>query len=191
MGNAIQLFLEGRVNHYPSIEGQFIVLTQAIEALGRATVTAAYMDKEEFKKVRRVVADAIPTTVSAPHREKLESQIYFGNELSLKQRTLELLGTLEEETQRLICLSSETFVAGVVNTRNYLTHFTEKLRKKAFQDGEQILWANARMTMLLRILLLKYVGLDEALIRQRISKNWRLAQTIKRARGFPECVSSS
>jgi hypothetical protein len=100
-----------------------------------------------------------------------------------------LLGSLEEDTQRLVCKSTDAFVSGIVETRNYLNHYTDELRAKAFDDGEQMYWANVRMTMLLRIVLLKDVGLNEGTIRTAINAHNRLRQLVKGARHFPESVT--
>jgi hypothetical protein len=191
VGNAILLFLEGRENNYPSIEGQFLVLTQALETISRATMTCEYMTRTEFEKVRKVLSQAIPSDLDHGHKESLKKKVEYGHEHSLRKRINSLLRSLEEETQRLVCKSTDNFVAGVVDTRNYLNHYTEELRQKAFLEGEHMYWANIRMTMLLRILLLKYVGLDEVVIREAIKSHMRLGQLVEGATHFSECVANA
>jgi hypothetical protein len=79
IGSAILLFLEGRENNYPSIEGQFLVLTQGLEAISRATMTSEYMTDADYNQVRQALYTAIPATVDPSHRASLRNRIKYGN----------------------------------------------------------------------------------------------------------------
>ncbi len=63
----------------------------------------------------------------------------------------------------MVARDIEAFVDGVVNTRNYLTHYDEESRAKAWADAD-LFYSNQRLRVLLCILLLRELGLDADVI---------------------------
>ncbi len=172
--SAIHLFMDGQRQH-GSLEGRFLTLTQAFEAVSRATVSADYMAPAEYEKVKSRIIAAIPAEVASDHRASLKSRINYGNEYSLRKRLTQAVESLPPEAIECICKSTSAFVAGVVETRNYLTHYSDDLRVKALR-GADLSWACERVAMLLRILLLRELGLDMALIVRQVKEHPRLLQ---------------
>jgi len=130
--SAINLFIsvqENRSEVY--VEERFLTATQSLEAFSRGTVQAEYMAKHEYEDTKRLLNAAIPKSVGADHRAALKSRINFGNEHSLRKRISTLLNSLSEATVQCVCASKKDFINGIVDTRNYLTHLTDDLRRKA------------------------------------------------------------
>jgi len=187
--DAFELFDAGRHARDSTIQARFLILTQSIEAFSRATTSSKYMEDDEYKAVRQQLCSHIPQNVSKPHRDSLKKRIEFGNEFSLRKRIAALLQGLSKESLELVCCNKENFIAGVVSTRNYLTHYTDDLRLEALTDAD-LFWACEKLTTLLRILLLKSLGIDEALIYQHIIAHHRLAQKVKIAKNYAESTNN-
>ena len=186
LAEAINLFSAGR-SWTDSLEVRFQLLCQSLEAFSRATSSLQYMPNEDYESVKTTLIKSIPSVVSASHRTKLKSQITFGNEYSLRKRVENLLDSLQPETLNLICVSRSLFVKGVVNTRNYLTHYTDELRATALRDAD-LYWAGEKIALLVRVVLLKHVGIPEELICDRIRKYPPLAQCLLAAGNHREAL---
>lgn len=179
--SGIHLYVDEKGGQY-TLEGRLIVLTQALEAFCRATFTSEYMTVEDYQKVRSHLNESIPKDVSSDHRNALKKKIEYGYEHSLRKRLTTLLGSLRPETVGMVCQSPKDFVAGVVDTRNYFTHYTDELRSKAL-DHLDLYWACEKLSLLLRICLLKWMGLDEEVIAKTLKMlKWGRIEKAKEAR---------
>lgn len=163
------------------------MLSQAVETFSRAQGKAEYMAEDKYQAVKDVLVKAIPSSLGSGHRDALKSRIKYGNEYALRKRLELLMDSLSPESQGIICKSRPKFVSGFVDTRNYLTHYTDELRGKALM-GSDLFWACHRLLMLIRILLLKEFGLEEEIVSKRIMKNGTLRQHIRLYGQCPECV---
>lgn len=185
--NSIHLFMDGQ-RQKGSSEGRFLTLSQALEAFSRATTVSTYMPSETYEAIKDRITAAIPCNVSSDHRLSLKSRIKYGNEYSLRKRLTQAVESLPPDAIELICKSKSKFVSGVVDTRNYLTHYSDELRENALH-GAKLFWATERMAMLLRILLLRELGIDMPLITQRIREHSRLLQYHHLYHKHPETAS--
>ena len=187
---AIALFLDARYRPRLTVDSQFLLLAQSIEAFGRATVGGEYVSEEEFKPIRKALTEAIPPTVELGHREALKNRIRYGYQHSLRKRIETLFGTLKPLTAAIVCANQEAFVEKVVNMRHYLSHRTDELRELA-TDGADLYWTCEQLMLLLRLLLLKHFGLEEDMIVDRLQKGHRTSQVIakwkKRAKAAKQC----
>jgi hypothetical protein len=173
--DSIGLFMEGREFGGLNLNNHFVILCQALEVFSRATTSAKYMAEADYATVKAALEAAIPSGVSADHKASLKSRINYGDEFSLRKRVKELILTLEADTVKCVCKSAKSFEDGLANTRNYLTHYTDELRPRAL-SGSDLYWASERAAMLIRILLLKHLGIPEATIRKHIGEHSRLMQ---------------
>lgn len=169
--SAMYLFMNALRQSGTDPRPRFLATTQAIEAFSRATTDSKYMPADDYEKlVERVLEDAIPACVTRDHRNSLKTRIKYGYEHSQRKQLQGLMNSLQPEMQECICRSVGEFVSGAIDTRNYLTHYTEALRKHALQ-GVELAWATEKLLMLLRVLFLRYLGIDEALIVRRITEH--------------------
>jgi hypothetical protein len=188
MLDAIALTMDARRNRERSWHVRFLLLAQAVEVFSRATTASTYMPGADYEKVAAALSSAIPEGVSTAHRASLKSKIKYGNELAFYKRVLQLVKSLSKPAQEIVCKNPAEFARGIADTRNYYTHFTDELRPKAL-TGEAGIRAGEKLLLLLRILLLKHVGLNEELIVERMSEHHRLLQTIALWKSQPESIS--
>jgi hypothetical protein len=145
-------------------------LIQSVETFHRNMRKGQYLTEKDFKPIRTALTSAIPGGIGDDLREALKSKIRYGYEYSLRKRLQLLFAELEPETIKLITTNAASLTGKIVDTRNYFTHYTEELKKLAF-DGEALHHANYKLRVLLIILLLKETGLSEAVIREAICGN--------------------
>lgn len=190
MRTAKSLFFSTIHTPSPFVDARFLSLAQALECYSRGTSSACYVSTDEYGKIEQAVTEAIPTGVPKPLRDALKSRIKYGNEFSLRKRIRELLDGLESPTIDLLCTDTDDFIAGIVASRNYLTHYSEETEEDALH-GSDLYWAAEKLKMLLRVLFLKRLGFDETAIRARVHAHPTLSQFITRWRDAPERGSSS
>jgi len=155
----------------------FLNLIQGVESFHRNLRAGKYIGTSGFRKISKILREAIPEDVTGDFRQSLESRISFGNEYSLRTRIRLLFQELDEKTARLISQNPEEFIDRIVATRNYFTHYTTGLKRKAF-DGDALYYAYQKLRILLIILLLKEVGLDESVIRRAVCQNNELTYSL-------------
>jgi hypothetical protein len=187
--SAIHLFMNAQRNNGPSLEPRFLTATQGVEAFSRATTSSFYMPEDQYRtEVAPALVDAIPEVVCSHHRESLIKRIQFANEHSFRKRITSLLKSLSSLATDCVCASVQNFMDGLVDTRNYLTHYPDALRPKAL-TGVDLSWATEKLLMLLRILLLKHIGIKEDLIALRVKSHPMLMQHILIWKQFRESLS--
>ncbi len=172
--DGIILFSDARRSR-GEIVGRFLILTQAVEAVSRATSDDVYMPVEEYEQVRHALFDAIPKTVATDHRASLKSRIKYGNEVSLRNRLKRAFDAIGDDATACVCTSRSNFINRVVDTRNYLTHYSDELRDGALR-GVELSWACEKLAMLLRFLLLQQVGIAPEFAAERFKNHSRLMQ---------------
>lgn len=168
LGQVYELFLGAEYNPslYPHLH--FLSLMQALETYHRHVSDGKYLPETEYETVRESLVSAIPVGTPTPLRDALKSRIKYGNEFSLRKRLNELFAGLSDSNKELIAPNIATFISNVVDTRNYLTHYTDELKAQALEDVD-LFNANLRLNILLTVLLLKELGIEEGLITELIS----------------------
>jgi len=168
LGQAYELFLGAEYNPslYPHLH--FLSLMQALETYHRHDSVGKYLLDTEYETVRKSLVSAIPAGTSTSLRDALKSRIKYGNEFSLRKRLSEILSGVSHDNKKLIAPNIATFISNVVDTRNYLTHYSEDLREQTL-EGADLINANLRLKILLTLLLLKELGIEEGLISELIS----------------------
>jgi hypothetical protein len=153
------------------LETRFLPIVQAAEVFARVAVPGHVAEPAEVTRVKNAVVAAIPSNVVKPLREAIKNSLGFANELRLAQRLHALLDTLDGETIKLVCADRDKFVRGIVNTRNYFTHYTDRYDR--ILQSVEIHWATVKLTTLLKLVLLKRIGLPEAQLQELFHKNHR------------------
>jgi hypothetical protein len=161
----------------------FLNLIQAIETFHRNIRKGQYLTETDFEPIRTALTSAIPEGVGSDLRAALTNKIRYGYEYSLRKRLGQLFAELEPQTIKLITDDPATFAGKIVDTRNYFTHYTDELKKLAFEDDE-VHYANYKLRVLLIILLLKEIGLSEAIIREAVCHNRELLYGLSEGQGI-------
>jgi hypothetical protein len=171
------LFFSTFYNESMYLESVFLNLIQALETYSRATMDAKYVTPEEYQKIAAALNAAIPAETPSSLKQSLKSRIKYGNEYSLRKRVDGILSSLEPETVKLVCPNTAKLRDSLVDTRNYLTHYTEELKEDAIR-GPGLFYANLRMKLLLTIVLCKEIGVEEKSIRSALLKDNKWMQLI-------------
>lgn len=159
------------------LESAFLSLTQALETYSRSVRDARYVEPDEYQMIAASLIAAIPPGTPPDLKQSLRSRIKYGNEYSLRKRLTEILGSLEPETVKLICNDPKRFANRIVDTRNYLTHYTNELKADAVR-GAELYIANLRLQLLLTILLCKELGIIESSLCEVLKQNPKWLQII-------------
>jgi hypothetical protein len=163
------LFFLPIYNRALNVEFQFLGLLQALEALHRATIGGSYMSVTEYESTCRHLVSEIPAALTTDHRDALKSRMRYGYEYSLRKRLSELVDVITMQTMYKITNGEDPrrFLRRVVDTRNYLTHYDERLKAASMAPREMIK-ANHSLTLLLRFLILREIGVPVDLALDRL-----------------------
>ncbi|MCR4409922.1 MAG: hypothetical protein QHH43_05290 [Candidatus Saccharicenans sp.] len=147
---------------------EFLSLVQALESYHRRILNGKYVTDEEFEPLYEAIKKAVPNDIDCNFRESLLNKAKYLNEFSLRKRLRDIIDRLGDWIETFIN-SPESFIEDVCNTRNYLTHYDERLESKA-KTGEELYWLVQRMRFLLEICFLKELGLSEEKIKALVIK---------------------
>jgi ApeA N-terminal domain 1 len=146
--------------HSSYLENQFLMLAQALETYHRRTSErTTYLPKATFKQLRLALVNVIQTheSLSEDLCTTFAGKLSFFNEISLRERIRDILNRVGASEYGPV-LGAEAFVADVVNTRNYLTHYDQKSKANAAQ-GEKLWNLTDQLRTLLEQCLLIELGL--------------------------------
>ncbi|MGG0644739.1 HEPN domain-containing protein [Sporosarcina gallistercoris] len=145
----------------------FLKVVQAVEAFSRRMRNNKIWSDEEFEATK----ERLTLQIQDDEDKKLIAGI-LSNEPRLRQRLKEIFS----EVNDIFGISSDkrkSFINKIVNTRNYYTHFDERLKDQIF-DAIPMYYITKYMKLVLRVLILRELGIDNDLIKQRMSGNQEL-----------------
>ena len=155
---------------------QFLNMARALEAYHRHLYDKPYMCETTYKQKKKIVIKAIRDTFSKPFSEKLIQDLAYGNRYSFALRldsiSGEVLSDFEELLEGLFG-DVENFVRTVVDTRNKLTHVSEKPAKHAIPDDDLTSLHEyvTKMRILLRVCFLVEMEFPPDLVKHLITEN--------------------
>lgn len=171
------------------LETRFLPFVQAVEVLCRAVEPGQIVDKRVYGPIRKEIIRSIPEDTPEELREAIVRSLGYANERTLRERFVAILGGLKPETTELFCVNPTDFVRGVVETRNYLTHYSG--RSESVLRGMQLHWATVKLQTMMRVLLLKRLGIPESGLLSLLKKNHGLSNERRTWQEVPELGSSS
>lgn len=149
------------------LEQRFLSLAQAVESFHRRSRKNCVLPKSEHKqKINRII-NAVPED----DKYWLQTKLAYSNEPTLFNRLEELCDEFSAVLDGLIP-DTALFRRKVRDTRNYYTHYDEKLKKKAAM-GQELFNLTQKLKMLLELCFLKEVGFDEITMKRLIERNRR------------------
>ncbi|SMC02108.1 hypothetical protein SAMN00768000_0321 [Sulfobacillus thermosulfidooxidans DSM 9293] len=138
-------------------EFNFLAIIQALEGYHRRKYPEKkYMDDDAYTRVIASWLSQLPVSLKQPHKDSLKTRIKYGNEYSLRTRFKKLFTIItQSETEAIVSNYGETrFIEKVIDTRNYLTHYTQELTVRAAQ-GKELIHLTKRLRVFLLLLILK------------------------------------
>lgn len=139
-------------------EFHFLALSQAIESFHRCVYGGQYVTDKEYELIKDVLIKAIPDDLDEDFKKSLKKGLEHGNEFSLMKRLKELVNQFWKNCLENFVRKKSTFIDDIYNTRNYLTHYDERLKNKAVL-GEDLFHLNERLKLFLTVLLLDQLGI--------------------------------
>ena len=110
------------------------------------------------------------------YRSWIIGRLSHGNEISLAVRIKRIIepykSHLGNSSQR------NRLVRGIVNTRNYLTHYSKSLESDRLR-GEKLWHVCEKMEAIFQLHLLEQLGFTESLVAKVLDRNRRLKEKIK------------
>jgi hypothetical protein len=112
------------------LDNRFLMLAQALEAFHRHSSKETAYSTDEYDMLCQALQQAIPEGF----KDWLKNRLEYGNELPLRKRLKFLFNGFEPVYSGR--KSVKHLVTHIVDTRNYLTHYDERLRNKAARGAE-------------------------------------------------------
>lgn len=149
-------------------ESKFLALAQSLETLHRRTSDKTLMPADQYATFSDNLLEIAPETT----HEWLRNKIKFGNEITFKQRLLDLI----EPFQSLVGGSKrkKSITHKIVTSRNYYTHYNPDLEKDA-QKGVDLLNLTYTMEALCKLIFLQKLGFSVEDIEKMITYSLKQA----------------
>lgn len=166
---SLGLYFSAVSGDHKYLDGRFLALAQGLETYHRRTSTETLMDVAEFRSMVATLLWKCPK----PNRKWLRGRLFHGNEINLGQRVKRIIepykSYLGNSKQR------NKIIRGVVNTRNYLTHYSEELENDSVKGLD--LWGLCqKMEAVFQLHLLQQLGFEKSDIERMLGSNYKLKQ---------------
>ncbi|OZT78260.1 HEPN domain-containing protein [Salinicoccus roseus] len=184
----IDLYLSS-LYHHTSLERHFLNMVQALEAYHRLTRNNQILSKEEHAEKISSIVESVPDE----HQEWVKQRLAFSNEPTLHHRLEDLLtpisnNGLHEYDFRYHYLfrfqdkEKVQIIRDIKNTRNYNTHFDERLKKKAIKE-ENLYQLVSLLKLMMEFYLLNELEISEEDI---LELTWAKSQQLSLQYNFLE-----
>lgn len=149
------------------LEHEFLSYAQAIESYHRRTTQNFELPPNEH--AQRI--EAIVNSVPEEHRKWLSQKLNYSNEPNLRTRLKEIFAMNEQIFAIFLDKkAAKHFVAKVVTTRNYLTHYSQENADQA-ASGDDLAQLNLLMKIVIEVCLLRELGFSLEVIQGLLSRN--------------------
>lgn len=167
----IFILLDALTDHSKFEEADFLRAWQGVEAFHRIVLQDTAALKEAFKPKLKQILDAL--AFDEELKATVQARLTTAYEPVAKERLRSLIRENKyllpgEVTEEMIT----TWAKEMGNTRNYLTHFDPKEKKKKV-DGRRLYQYTTLLNWLLVVLILKRLGLNDELLKN-LSKHQHL-----------------
>ncbi len=169
---AFNLYFASKAGAHKYLDGRFLSLAQGIETLHRRNSKDTFMPEGEFGDFIAALVKSCPSD----QQDWLAKKLEYANELPLRRRIRQMLEPFEslygDSKQR------KQFIGKVIDTRNYLTHYDEKLAQQAAK-GESLWSLCMKLEALFQLHFLRLIGLDGDFIKNLVNENHALRSKLE------------
>ncbi len=134
----------------------FLNLAQSAETFHARLHDHTRMDKKDYTVMKNEIRDKVPEK----YHSWLNEQFAFGNHLNLDTRLNELVDNYSNSLIDIIIKDKKEFIQQVKDSRNYYTHYSSTLEKRALEDVE-LMRLTEKLKMLLVSAFLHEIGLSK------------------------------
>lgn len=163
---AYNLLFEHFYNDEIFNENTFLNLAQAAETFHARIHNHTKMTEQDYDEMKNEIMASAP----AKYHDWLDGQFAFGNSLNLHTRLTELIEKYSSDVLNHYLGDMEQFVKQVKWARNYYTHYSASLEKKALK-GSQLFYLSMKLKILLVCSFLIEIGFDREKLKPLIERN--------------------
>ncbi|MGQ0476261.1 ApeA N-terminal domain 1-containing protein [Acinetobacter variabilis] len=169
---AMNLYFSTKMDAQKYLEGKFLALAQGLETYHRRTSNETLMDTDAFTKLVEEIINGCPEG----NREWLQGRLMHGNELNLGKR----LKCIIEPFKKYLGNSGERskLLRSIVNTRNYLTHYSKSLEGEA-ANGTALWEICEKIEAIFNLHFLKVIGFTTEEISSVVENSRSLQSKLK------------
>lgn len=170
LGPAFDLYFASKRIQY--LDTRFLLLAQAIETLHRRNSPGTFMPDGQFQELIQTIMKACPRE----HEKWLTEKVRYANELSLRKRLQQMLDPFRSyygDPKKI-----DSLISRVVDTRNYLTHYDERLVGRALQ-GKALWDLCGKLEGVLQLHFLRLMGLDETVVSTISADSYSLREKLQ------------
>lgn len=169
---ALNLYFSTKAGAQKYLQGKFLALAQGLETYHRRTSSEMLMEPTSFESLVSKILNDCPEE----HVAWLKGRLMYGNEINLGKRLQRIiepfkahLGTSKERSKIL---------RKIVDTRNYLTHYSESLKDGSAKGRE--LWVLCqKMEVIFSLHFLKVVGFTDEKIKGVVKSSYPLKRKLQ------------
>jgi hypothetical protein len=168
LDSALDLYFATVFNRNLYINQRFLFLAQALEVYHNSNpeFVGYVQPTPDFRARRERIVEGAPEV----EREWLREKLHYANQKTLAERLADILEKHKAEAEQFIP-DLQRFADKVRHTRNYYTHFDEKLRENGrIAEGNELVNLVFQMRTLMGICVLKDLGIAGAPIARLINK---------------------
>lgn len=150
---AFNLYFSTKAGAQKYLDGKFLALAQGLETYHRRISDEKLMNQQDFEILKSIILKSCPSE----HIDWLNGRLMHGNEISLNKRLTRIiepfkkyLGTSKERSKLL---------RSIVDTRNYLTHYSESLEKQSAKRKD-LYYLCLKMEVIFNLHFLSVIGFN-------------------------------
>ncbi|WP_259014499.1 ApeA N-terminal domain 1-containing protein [Emticicia fluvialis] len=164
--NCFYLLLDQFYNRNRFNENNFLNLAQSAEAFHSKISNKTRFPKDEYETMKREILDSTPQK----YHNWLIEQFVFGNSINLHLRLEDLINRYSNEMLNKLIGDSNKFILEIKYSRNYYTHYSKNLEKKALK-GMRLRLLSEKLKILIVYALLVEIGLERQFLGEAIYKH--------------------
>ncbi|HIF9264547.1 TPA: HEPN domain-containing protein [Photobacterium damselae] len=173
MAPALSLYFSTKNGAQKYLDGKFLALAQGLETYHRRTSDEKLMDSSEFDSLVSTISESCPEE----YTEWLSGRLMHGNEINLGKRLKRIIEPFKDKLGS--SKERSKLLRKIVDTRNYLTHYSENLKDNA-ADGEELWELCQKMEVIFQLHFLKVVGFSDEEIESVVENSYLLKQKINK-----------
>ncbi|OLO08756.1 hypothetical protein BTW08_05410 [Salinicola sp. MH3R3-1] len=173
MAPGLSLYFSTKNGTQKYLDGKFLALAQGLETYHRRISDEKLMDSSEFDSLVSTISESCPEE----HAEWLNGRLMHGNEINLGKRLKRIIEPFKDKLGS--SKKRSKLLRKIVDTRNYLTHYSENLKNNA-AGGEELWNLCQKMEVIFQLHFLKVVGFSDEEIESVVENSYPLKQKINK-----------
>lgn len=172
---ALNLYFSTKTGANTYVQSKFLALTQGLETYSRRTSTDTLMDEAIFKELTEELISQCPED----KQEWLSGRLRYGNEVNLGRR----LKNIIEPFKEIVGNKDERakLIRGIVDTRNYFTHYDKSLESKAIK-GKDLWLLCLKIEAIFQLHFLQTIGFTQSEIKSIFENSDELKRKLQKSK---------